>query len=186
MDFKNYLNLFNEILSGKISDSPYQEEKYIAYTKLNQARMNRWEKKALLNPILVQKINEINEKQYWIIISEPWCGDAAHSLPFIHKLAELNPKITLEIQLRDTNSEIQSYLTNKTLSIPILIIRNEKREDLLVWGPRPSICQNLFLDLKKSDLSPERQKEILQQWYNQDKGQTLQSDLLEKMNHSWD
>ena len=47
--------------------------------------------------------------------------------------------------MRDNdNSEIESYLTNGSKSIPKLIIRDNDGKDLFVWGPRPFACQQQF------------------------------------------
>lgn len=180
MNWTAYIDYFNEVLEGKITTTtPYDDLHFMEYAKLNTSRMNRWLKQGVLNEDLVAKIKAISSPQKWILITEPWCGDAAHIVPFIYKLSELSPLITLEIQLRDTISEIENYLTNGSKSIPKLIIRNEKNEDLHIWGPRPIEAQNHFMDLKVQGLDIDQQKMGLQQWYNQDKGMCLQQELLE-------
>ncbi len=55
-----------------------------------------------LNEKLVEMLKSYDERQHWKIITEAWCGDAAHTLPFLVRLAEINPSITYELQLRDT------------------------------------------------------------------------------------
>lgn len=179
MNWSTYIEYFNEVLEGKITTELYDDPHFMEYAKLNISRMNRWLKQGVLNEELVAKLKAINAPQKWILITEPWCGDAAHIVPFIYKLSEVNPLITLEIQLRDTNSEIENYLTNGSKSVPKLIIRNEQNEDLHIWGPRPIAGQNHFMDLKAQGLELDQQKMGLQQWYNQDKGVSLQQELLE-------
>jgi hypothetical protein len=93
-------------------------------------------------------------------------------------LSEVNPLITLEIQLRDTDSEIEKYLTNGSKSVPKLIVRNDQHQDLYTWGPRPVAGQNHFMDLKAQGLPLDQQKMGLQQWYNLDKGESLQQELM--------
>ena len=179
MDFTHYLAKYKEILSQTNPEKPYDDEHFMEYVKLNQSRMNRWLKTGVLNPDLVSQVKNMQEKQNWVLITEPWCGDAAHLVPFIAKLSELNPLINLTIQLRDEDSEIDNYLTNGGKSIPILIIRDEAGKDLAIWGPRPKTAQNYFTELKSQNKSFEEQKEALQFWYNQDKGASLQAELLE-------
>ncbi|MFN5418178.1 MAG: thioredoxin family protein [Flavobacteriia bacterium] len=177
MDFTHYLALFKEILNQTNPEKPYDDQHYMEYVKLNQSRMNRWLKTGVLNPDLVSQVQNIQEKQNWVLITEPWCGDAAHLVPFIAKLSELSPLINLTIQLRDEDSEIDKYLTNGGKSIPILIVRDENLNDLFVWGPRPKACQELFKLLKEQNLSAEEQKTQLQAWYNADKGNSFQDEM---------
>lgn len=178
MKFEDYLDYFDAILKNPSAYSLYQDEEYLKYTKLNWSRMSRWLKKFEPTTQAKDFVNAICEKQTWIVITEPWCGDAAHSVPQIFKLVEGNPNITLDIQLRDQEPLlIDKYLTNGGKSIPKLIIRNEKDEDIVVWGPRPAKLQELFLKLKAEGLEFEAIKEAVQKWYNEDKGAEIQTEL---------
>lgn len=136
MNWQEYLGYTHNILNSAEPQPPYNNPDYYQYTKMNDARMRRWIK---TNPITEETkaiVETIGEAQQWIIITEPWCGDAAHIVPVIYLMSTLNNNITLQLQLRDSNSEIENYLTNGTRSIPMLIVRNEKGEDIFHWGPR--------------------------------------------------
>jgi hypothetical protein len=179
MKFEAYQALFEEILTDGYNTAPYDNPDYINYTKLNESRQNRWLKKGVLLPELVEKIKSIKNQQ-WILISEPWCGDASHSTPFMKLLADLNPNIDFTVQQRDAEPYlIDQYLTNGGKSIPILIVRDENGKDLFTWGPRPAECQALMLANKKAELPMDEQKMALQKWYNKDKGVSMQNELLE-------
>jgi len=179
MDFETYNSKFLEILDNPAPAAPYDDAHYINYAKLNWSRQRRWLKVGVLNPELVATIQQICKKQYWTVITEPWCGDAAHTLPFIHRLAEYNPLITVDYQLRDEGPFlIDRYLTKGAKSIPKLIISDEEHNDLAVWGPRPAGCQLLYEELLKSDVDFDQKKIALQKWYNDDKGESFQLELL--------
>jgi hypothetical protein len=186
MDFKEYQLSFDPILCGENTNHPYDDPHFVEYVKLNHSRMNRWLKRGSLEEKIVSTIQSIDQVQRWIVITEPWCGDAAHVLPFIVKMAELNPKIELSIQLRDAqDSEIEDYLTDGTRSIPKLIVRDEYGKDLIVWGPRPQPCQKLAKDMIKEGIAPAERKIALQNWYNKDEGTTVQREicrLIESIN----
>lgn len=179
MNFQEYTDYFEQILNSEKQATPYDNPLYLDYTKLNWSRMNRWFKTGTVNRELEQKIKSINESTEWVLITEPWCGDAAHSVPFIKILSDLNPAISLKIQLRDKDSEIDNYLTNGGKSIPKLIIRNKKGEDIASWGPRPEQCQLMYNQLKAENADFETIKIALQKWYNEDKGESLQNELLQ-------
>ena len=184
MTFENYLQQFEDILNHPENHPTYQDDEYYQYTKMNWTRMGRWLKRFEPTSTFEHFVESITEKQQWIIITEPWCGDAAHSVPMLAKMASKNPNITVDIQLRDSAPFlIDSYLTNGGKSIPILVIRNEQGQDLAVWGPRPQACQELFLNMKAQGADFSEIKEEIQKWYNADKGTEIQKEiqaLLEK------
>lgn len=180
MNYQAYLKLFDAILSSESPQAPYNKPAYINYVKLNQSRMARWTKTMELQPDLVDTLNDIEEPQHWIIITEPWCGDAAHSLPFLIAIAEKSPKITYEIQLRDSEPFlINDYLTNGGKSIPKLISRDLDGNDLFTWGPRPIASQDIFNKMKSEGAVYDEITLKLQAWYNADKGQAIQQELLD-------
>lgn len=183
MNFPEFLDLFNQILNKEKVETPYDDPHFFEYVKLNSSRQNRWLKTGKLLPEIELALSQIREAQNWIVITEPWCGDSAHILPFVIKMAELNPMIHLEIQLRDTSdSEIGNYLTNDKKAIPILISRNERGEDLFIWGPRPKECQKLSIELQGTDKTSDERKIALQNWYNLDKGEAIQTEITALLN----
>lgn len=179
MTFQAYLDQFEEILKSDTPNAPYNDADFFNYAKLNWSRMNRWVKHGILQTDLTAAINAISSPQQWIVITEPWCGDAAHIVPFLARLAELNSLVTIDFQLRDSAPFlIDNYLTNGGKSIPILVIRDEAGNDLAVWGPRPKACQIVFDELKAKQAEMNELKTALQHWYNEDKGVSLQTELL--------
>ena len=183
MTFNEYLAYTARILSGEIEVAPYNDPAYFEYTKLNMTRMKRWLKTAELEEETIKLVKYIRRRQHWTVISEPWCGDAAHILPFLYLMSELNKKVTLKIELRDSEPyRIEKYLTNGTSkSIPILIVQNGEREEFFTWGPRPTGAKELLLDLNSKNASSETVKKELQQWYNDDKGLEIQREIVEKL-----
>lgn len=177
MKWNEYMSLFDDILNGQHTEATYDDPHFMEYVKLNKSRMSRWLKTGKLNEDLKSAITKLDEPQYWILITEPWCGDAAHSNPFVFLMSELNANIQLEIQLRDNGSEIDNYLTNGGKAIPKLIVRDEQGKDMWVWGPRPKAAQDYFQELKTMGLAVEDQKAKLQEWYNQDKGTEIQNEF---------
>jgi hypothetical protein len=179
MDFTAYQQLFHDIIESPAPPAPYNNPDYLNYTRLNWARQQRWLKVGELNLELCTAVESIKQEQLWTIITEPWCGDASHTIPFIHRVAGLNPLITVDYQLRDNEpSLIEHYLTNGTKSIPKLVIRDKGGIDLAVWGPRPVECQQLYLQLLHDHVEMDLKKIALQKWYNEDKGVSFQLELL--------
>ena len=76
-----------------------KSEAMINYTMLNDRRMKRWDKTVKVPQELQDRIAVFNEKTTWLVITESWCGDAAHLLPVMNKVAELNENIDFKIVL---------------------------------------------------------------------------------------
>lgn len=159
-------------------ESDYSEL-YHKYLRLNHTRFNR-----ILNTVeILEPLKSVVQKftmpMQWLIITEPWCGDAAQSVPVMLKTAALNALIKVELVLRDRNPDIMNqYLTEGSKSIPILVIRDASGNDLAVWGPRPVEAQALVNKLKKTPtLNKEDAMEQVQRWYIQDKSTAVQGEL---------
>jgi len=178
MDFNTYMELFNSILNNPSPKAPYDNPDYHNYTKLNHSRSKRWLKHGRLTEEMVRTLKAVRSPQHWTIITEPWCGDASHIVPFLHMMTLENTLITVEYQLRDSEPFlINNYLTNGGKSIPKLIVRNEAGEDLIVWGPRPAQCQILYNGLLAEKAPFETIKVELQKWYNDNDGKDLQLEI---------
>lgn len=180
MNFETYRSLFEAIVAKDATEHqpPYDNPDYLDYTKLNWSRMNRWIKTGQLSEALKEAVQAIDTPQAWIVITEPWCGDAAHNIPFIQMAADANPLITVRYVLRDTAPFlIDQYLTNGTKSIPKLIIHNAAGQDLGSWGPRPAGCQEVYTRLKAAQAPFDTVKVEIQNWYNHNKGEDVQAEL---------
>lgn len=81
MTFEEYKSYFSDIID-KDQDkqvAPYDNPMYYDYTKLNWSRMKRWLKTGKLSSEVLEAVKKIKTPQNWIIITEPWCGDASHN-----------------------------------------------------------------------------------------------------------
>lgn len=179
LTWKEYIQRFEDILSGTFTNEIYAKEAYRDFVKMNNSRMNRWLKNAELKEELITNIRAINEKQNWYLITEPWCGDAAHSVPLIYLMSQINENMQLHIVLRDDNLEfIDQYLTNGGRSIPKLVARNGNGEDIFVWGPRPKDLAVIHAKLKAENADFDTINQTLQTWYNHNKGVDIQQEFV--------
>ena len=149
------------------------------YKKLNLQRSARIEKNYEISEELKNEIQIIKEKQIWMVITEAWCGDSAQNLPYISKMALLNPNIDLRIILRDSNPQIMDlYLTNGSKSIPKLVAFDESGNELFTWGPRPKAAQELIEQWKREGIIKPELYEKLHLWYGRNKGREIELEFL--------
>lgn len=180
MDYDQYNLLFKHLVDEERSTGEHSQMK-VDYTKLNFSRTKRLDKTAKVSDEAMEVFKNISEKQTWLVISEPWCGDAAQTLPFLNKIAQLSDNIDLKIVLRDENLELMNqFLTNGSQSIPIIIMLDEAMNVLQTFGPRSKAATKLVTDYKtEHGVIDDAFKEILQVWYNNDKGVSIVNDILE-------
>lgn len=180
MSYKSYRQLVSDLVEKQSATGNEKTEALANYTMLNDRRMKRWDKTVKVSDETKNLIKTYKKKTTWLVITESWCGDAAHIMPVINKIAELNDNIDYRVVLRDDNEELMNeFLTNGGKAIPKLIaIDNETNEVVDTFGPRPTVATNMVNEYKKQNgqLTPEF-KEGLQRWYNKDKGQSTIKDL---------
>ncbi|MGO3184242.1 MAG: thioredoxin family protein [Aequorivita sp.] len=182
MDYPQYNLLFKQLVAEGRSTGEQTQEK-TDYTKLNFSRSKRLDKTAKISDEAMEAFKNISGKQTWLVISEPWCGDAAQTLPFLNKISQLSENIDLKIVLRDDNLELMDqFLTNGSQSIPIVIMLDEDKNVLQSWGPRSKAATKLVSDYKtEHGVIDDTFKEMLQVWYNNDKGISIVNDILETL-----
>ena len=175
-----YRKLIDQLLLEGKTTGANQSESMISYAILSQKRMQKWEKIGKLLPALEAMVNRIDVPMTWLVITEGWCGDAGQLLPFVHKMAQLNPQINLRLILRDENPEVMNnFLTNGARSIPIIIGLSADGEVLGHWGPRPDLIQREFLENKQTQAKSGKEfTEYMHLWYAKDKGASIQSEFL--------
>jgi thiol-disulfide isomerase/thioredoxin len=182
LSYNEFRNLVTKKVAQNSSTGNEQSEDLSNYTKLNDRRMGRLDKKIDLTNESINFLKDFDENLIFLVLMESWCGDGAQTLPIINKIAESSTNIELKIALRDSNDELmQLFLTNGGKSIPKLIILEKETLNVLSdWGPRPSVATKIVNDYKKDHGALDAEfKKNLQVWYNKDKGLTTQRDLIE-------
>lgn len=184
VSYQAYRDLVKQLSEENSNSGPEKTEALANYTKLNDRRMKRWDKTVKITEDAQNKINNFKESITWLVITESWCGDAAHIVPVLNKIADLNNGIDLKVVFRDENSELMdAYLTNGNRSIPkVVMIDNESGDVINTYGPRPSEATELVTRYKSKfgKLTPEF-KEDLQHWYNSNKGQNVVDNVTEML-----
>ncbi|MGE3802397.1 MAG: thioredoxin family protein [Candidatus Kapaibacterium sp.] len=183
ISYEAYRELIDTLLAEGKATGLDQSEKRVADTRLNVARMRRNDKTIVILDEVREALSSIDRPQTWLIITEGWCGDSSQVIPVINRMAEINPAITLKHVMRDENDDLMNlFLTNGAKSIPkIIVIDEESREVIGTWGPRPAELQAKAI-ARKNDPNPISSHDFAiqtQQWYNADKGVSIQKEFIE-------
>lgn len=180
MNYSDFRREVQYLLNTNRVTGREQSDAFLHYTLMNEKRMDRWEKTFKIPTGAEEVVRDFRGEVVWLVITEGWCGDAAHALPIMKKMAELNSGISLRMVIRDEHPELMdAFLTDGARAIPKLIMLDKETHAVLnTWGPRPSEAAAMVAQEKKEQgvLSPEFRAQ-LQMWYNKDKGQNIARDL---------
>ena len=187
MSYDEYRSMIDTLLEEGKTTGTNHSEAMIHYTKMNVQRMNRLDKRADLSDSLKGKLENLDRKLIWVVLTEAWCGDAAQNVPAIAKMAEQSENLELKLILRDENLDIMDeYLTNGGRSIPKLIcLEADSLEEIGTWGPRPELAQKKAMEWKDDpDISKEEWAKKLHKWYAKNRTQEIQSEF-EELLENW-
>ncbi|WP_324720154.1 thioredoxin family protein [Salinimicrobium sp. HB62] len=180
MSYREYMDLLKDLVLTKSTTGEIDQTR-VDFTALNFARSQRLNKKFQLSEPEAAFFKDLRVQQTWLVITESWCGDAAQTLPVLHKLAETSENINFRVILRDEYPDLMDhFLTNGTRSIPKLIILNTDLDVMASWGPRTAAATKLVTDYKEKFGKIDAEfKTQLQMWYNKDKGASIVKELTE-------
>ena len=179
--YPEFRALLSTLAAEHRTTGPDQTPGLVRYTDQNQAHLDRAHALPLL-PELVDRLRQLSRPEQWLVLGEAWCGDTAHTLPVLARLAEESAgRVQLHVVLRSEHPDLMAaHQTNGKDSIPKLIRRDaETGTDLGDWGPRPAAAQVLAHDLH-ADKSLHTNEVIkgMNAWYAADKGASVQRELL--------
>ena len=129
------------------------------------------------------RVEALGGRWHLLVLSEDWCGDAVNIVPIVAKLTESVSNMDLRILARDENLDIMdTHLTGKSRSIPIVILLNKKYEECGWWGPRPKALQKWVVEKGMMLPKDERYKEI-RTFYARDRGLTTMEEIVSMLEH---
>jgi hypothetical protein len=178
LDRKAYLEVLSEY-ARKRPEGDEVSRRHLATGPINLQRTRRILATYRVGEEVKKVFSAITEDQFWMILSEPWCGDSAQCVPYLVSLAECSPLITLRFLLRDEHPDIMDrYLTDGKRSIPKLVAFSAAGVELFRWGPRPAEAQELFLRALKEGIPREERLKQLHLWYGGNRGKAIEEEIL--------
>jgi hypothetical protein len=178
MSYETYRTLISELHAQDKTTGSNHAPEMLEYSRLNEHRMDRVEKRFSLTGELKQTLDTLDAPVYWLVLSEAWCGDAAQNVPALHQIsATSGGKVMLRILLRDEHPELmEQWLTNGGKSIPKLIQLNAQFEVCASWGPRPAEAQRMVHEARHAGEDYRIYAERVHKWYAQNNSNDLQAE----------
>ena len=179
LNIDQYQSFFEKVATKEVIEAPYDDEFYFNYTEANFKRRASVAKKVELNKKLYNELDNTTSAWTWVLITEPWCGDASFIQPIIEAIC-LAGEIDLKIALRDKQEDIMNaYLTNGGKSIPKLVVLDKDLKELFTWGPRPVELQKEIQNLLKNNGTTDEKLKLAHQWYRKYGNEAVQQELLD-------
>ena len=142
--------------------------------------MNKVLENTVISQRLYNQLSELKEDWIWLVLSEPWCGDASWGVPALYLISSSSEHIDFKILLRDEHMDImEAYQTNGSNSIPKLIcLRKKDLKELGTWGPRPAMLHEMVMKWKNEPgLDFKENVRQLHAWYEADMSKTIMEEL---------
>ena len=178
--FEQYLDLTKSIIQSSFPQGLYAKESTFRYTQSNWERMHKVLNNTVISQRLYNQLSDLKEEWVWVVLSEPWCGDASWGVTALYLIANCSDKIDFRILLRDAHMDImESYQTNGGNSIPKLIcLRKSDLKELGTWGPRPAVLQELVMKWKSEPNADFKESvRLLHAWYEEDMSRAIEDEL---------
>ena len=93
LSYQKYMDLVNLLVAIDSNTGCAKTASAVSFTKLNQKRLSRWNKTLKVSEGVEEVVRNFNKNITWLVLTESWCGDAAHIMPVVNKLASLSDKI---------------------------------------------------------------------------------------------
>lgn len=183
LSYADYKQLTQDIVTEKIPRAGlYSADNTFRYTRSNLERMIKVEQNMTLSQKLYNQLSELQKEWVWLVLSEPWCGDASWGTPALYLIASATDKIEFKILLRDSNTELMKrYQTAGSDSIPKLVcLRKSNLEEIGSWGPRPQVLHQMVLEgIQKPDFNYRDSVRTIHAWYEEDMTRSIQEELID-------
>lgn len=181
LGFDEYMALTNNLIQNPPAGSVYENPSTHRYTRSNQERMNKVLQNMVISQKLYNLLSGLKEEWVWVVISEPWCGDASWGTPAVYVISKCSELIDFKILLRDEHPDIMKrYQTAGSDSIPKLVcLRKNDLSEVGTWGPRPDVLHQMVLKWK-DDTSVEYRERVryLHAWYEEDMTKAIQDEFI--------
>ena len=134
---------------------------------------------AKIDDSAIARAESLGGHWHLLVLSEDWCGDAVNVIPVIDELAARTKNFDLRILQRDLNPDLMdTHLTGKSRSIPVVMAFDEHWTERAWWGPRPVALQEWVLSPEVQALEKSERYKGIRRWFAVDQGRTTVNELL--------
>ena len=115
-----------------------------------------------------------------LVVTEDWCGDSAHTIPYLAKLADEVEGLSMRLIDREQGKQLMRFrLTpDYRAATPTVVMLDESGRDVGCWVERPSELQGWF-QKNKTKLDHDALHGKTYEWYEKDAGLSTLREIVE-------
>ena len=182
MSWAEYHALTKKYVESDDRPELYRNEKMLKYTADNLGRMDHILQTINIESKLYNLMASIRTDLIWVVLTEPWCGDASQVVPVLYTIVSCSEHVNFRILQSDAHPEVMdAYLTHGSRSIPKLIcLKASTLYEIGTWGPRPAALQQIVTENKdRTDISFGAKVRMVHEWYGVDKTISIQDEFID-------
>lgn len=145
-----------------------------------KAQHDLWEKNAARagsSPSLVNRLKRVSDGLRVLVVSEDWCADSVHTVPYIATLAAA-AGVDLRVVDRTVGEPImRAHPTRDGRPVTPTVVLLRHNVDVGAWIERPAPLQRLFFAMA-TDSESARQFGQRNAWYDADRGRTTIAEFV--------
>lgn len=154
-------------------------DEFIERAEVDQELWRSMRKRARVPAEFTRRSRDLPEPRYLLVLLEDWCGDASSTIPTVARLAEETPKLELRVLRRDENLDLMdAHLSGTSRAIPVVIVLDERFEEVGWWGSRPRELQAWVKSEQARAMETADRYREMRRWYARDQGRTTLDEIV--------
>ena len=127
---------------------------------------------------LAPRVRAVRGHWHLLVVAEPWCNDALNSVPYLARLAELNPAIEIRLLRKSEAPELlAAHPFEGRDATPLVLLLDDHFVERGAWIERPVPLRELIKS-KEGRVCEDTLKEAVREWRSADAGRTVVDEVL--------
>jgi hypothetical protein len=163
--------------AARLFDSGVTFAHFLDGTKTQHDLWERNAARADSSPSLVDRLKRVSDGLRVLVVSEDWCADSVHTVPYIAGLAAA-AGVDLRVVDRNVGEPIMlAHRTRDGRPVTPTVVLLRHNVDVGAWIERPAPLQRLFFAMATD---PESARKFAQRdaWYDADRGRTTIAEFV--------
>lgn len=127
-------------------------------------------------------VRELSGHWRLLVVTESWCGDSRHSVPYLARLAASSDRIELRIlRKRDGADLLSSYpAEDGREAIPLVVVLDDSSQVRGAWVEQPAALRALIEEERAQGRRVDLDRRMLT-WYEQDAGRSAVAEVVSQI-----
>lgn len=135
-------------------------------------------RRASIAPDALRRVRTLHGAWHLLVLTEDWCGDGIHTLPFLARLSQLALNLDLRVLRRDRHPALMDeHKSGHARAIPVVMILDDEFVERGWWASRPSELQAL-MDGPWRRLPPRERELVKRRWQARDRGTSALEEII--------